>query len=138
MHTVAPMACKWAPERSREISPAIPRSRGLCPEIAGSVARDRASSISRTKCAGRLCLGAACAEILITRALFIHATLLFAPARVPHGGDAAATARTAALARHLHDECNRAVDKYWAKPNKKGDVFCIFDDASDDETVAAR
>ena len=53
-------------------------------------------------------------------------------------GDAAATARTAALARHLHDECNRAVDKYWSKPNKKGDVFCIFDDASDDETVAAR
>ena len=83
------MACKWAPERSREISPAIPRSRGLCPEIAGSVARDRAT-------------------------------------------------RTAALARDLHDECNRAVDKYWAKPNKKGDVFCIFDDASDDETVAAR
>ena len=50
----------------------------------------------------------------------------------------AATTRTAALARHLHDECNRAVDKYWSKPNKKGDVFCIFDDASDDETVAAR
>ena len=45
--------------------------------------------------------------------------------------------RTAALTRHLHDECNRAVDKYWSKPNKKGDVFCIFDDASDDETVAA-
>ena len=40
-------------------------------------------------------------------------------------------------ARDLHDECNRAVDKYWSKPNKKGDVFCIFDDASDDETVAA-
>ena len=55
-----------------------------------------------------------------------------------HGGDAAATTRTAALARDLHDECNRAVDKYWSKPNKKGDVFCIFDDASDDETVAAR
>ena len=54
-----------------------------------------------------------------------------------HGGDAAATTRTAALARDLHDECNRAVDKYWSKPNKKGDVFCIFDDASDDETVAA-
>ena len=55
-----------------------------------------------------------------------------------HGGDAAATTRTAAIARHLHDECNRAVDKCWSKPNKKGDVFCIFDDASDDETVAAR
>ena len=54
-----------------------------------------------------------------------------------HGDDAAATTRTAALARDLHDECNRAVDKYWSKPNKKGDVFCIFDDASDDETVAA-
>ena len=51
---------------------------------------------------------------------------------------ASATARTAALVRDLHDECNRAVDKYWSKPNKKGDVFCIFDDASDDETVAAR
>ena len=43
-----------------------------------------------------------------------------------------------AMARHLHDECNRAVDKVWSKPNKKGDLFCIFDDdASDDETVAA-
>ena len=55
-----------------------------------------------------------------------------------HGGDAAATTRTAAIARHLHDECNRAVDKVWSKPNKKGDLCCIFDDASDDETVAAR
>ena len=55
-----------------------------------------------------------------------------------HGGDAAAATRTAALARHLHDECNRAVDKVWSKANKKGDLFCIFDDdAPDDETVAA-
>ena len=55
-----------------------------------------------------------------------------------HGGDAAATTRTAAIARHLHDECNRAVDKVWSKPNKKGDLCCIFEDSSDDETVAAR
>ena len=54
-----------------------------------------------------------------------------------HGGDAAAATRTAALARHLHDECNRAVDKVWSKPNKKGDLCCIFEDSSDDETVAA-
>ena len=32
----------------------------------------------------------------------------------------------------------RAVDKVWSKPNKKGDLCCIFEDSSDDETVAAR
>ena len=61
--------------------------------------------------------------------------------KLPHnaiGGDAAAATRTAALARHLHDECNRAVDRVWSKPNKKGDLLCIFEDSSDDETVAAR